>query len=92
VGFFTYAENDSPGNADRRIIQHTLKITYLLPPAASLVRLTVDVMPLTHLFPQFLQQRLGLLQVLGVKPLGEPVVDLRQHLPRFAPFVQRSLR
>ncbi len=29
---------------------------------------------------QLFQQRLGLLQVLGVKPRGEPAVDLGQHL------------
>src|SRR5206468_12923322 len=32
---------------------------------------------------QFFQQRFGLLQVFGVKPLGEPVVYLRQHLSGF---------
>src|SRR6266571_7950261 len=31
--------------------------------------------------PQRLQQCLGLLEVSGVKTLGEPAVDLRQHLP-----------
>ncbi len=30
---------------------------------------------------QFFQQRLGLLKVPRVKPFGEPVVDLGQHLP-----------
>src|SRR5437867_7999865 len=34
---------------------------------------------------EFLQQRFGLLQVFGVKPLGEPAVDLRQHLSGFCP-------
>jgi hypothetical protein len=34
---------------------------------------------------QFLQQRLGLLQILRVKPLGEPVVDLGQQLVSFGP-------
>src|SRR6266571_2931225 len=32
---------------------------------------------------QCLQQRFGLLQVLRVKPFGEPAVDLGQYLPRF---------
>src|SRR5713101_7687577 len=32
---------------------------------------------------EFCQQRPGLLQVCGVKPFGEPAVDLRQHLPGF---------
>ena len=32
---------------------------------------------------QFLNQRLHLLQVFRVKAFGEPVVDLRQHLPGF---------
>ena len=34
---------------------------------------------------QRLQQRLGLLQVGGVKPLGEPAVDRCQQLVRFGP-------
>jgi hypothetical protein len=33
------------------------------------------------LFFQFIQQRLSLLQVLGIKPLGEPPIDLGQQLP-----------
>src|SRR5215510_10399754 len=32
---------------------------------------------------QLLQQRFRLLQIFGVKPLCEPAVDFRQHLPRF---------
>jgi len=32
---------------------------------------------------QFVQQRLGLLQILGVKPFGEPVVDFGQQLVSF---------
>jgi hypothetical protein len=35
---------------------------------------------------QFLQQRLGLLQVGGVKALGEPAIDRRQQLVGFATF------
>src|SRR5262249_54509836 len=29
---------------------------------------------------EFLQQRLGLLQILGIKPFSEPAVDVGQHL------------
>ena len=36
---------------------------------------------------QFLQQRLRLLQVFGVKPLGEPAVDLGQQLPGVFPLI-----
>src|SRR3989442_11546969 len=36
-----------------------------------------------HLSRQLCEQRLRLLQVFGVKPLGEPVVYLRQHLSGF---------
>ena len=32
---------------------------------------------------QFLEQRLGLLQVRRIKPLSEPAIDLRQHLLGF---------
>ncbi len=32
---------------------------------------------------QFFQQRLGLFEIRRVKPLSEPAVDLRQHLPGF---------
>src|SRR5262245_44844139 len=32
---------------------------------------------------QRLQQRLGLLEISGVKALGEPPVDIPKHLPRF---------
>ncbi len=32
---------------------------------------------------QFFQQCLCFLQVFGVKPFGEPAIDLRQHLPGF---------
>ena len=32
---------------------------------------------------QFVQQRLGLLQILGVKAFGEPAVNLGQHLSGF---------
>src|SRR3989442_5382126 len=39
---------------------------------------------LTHIMlGQLLQQGPGLLEVDGVNPLGEPAVDLRQHLPSF---------
>src|SRR6266511_2574260 len=38
---------------------------------------------LRPLCPQVLQQRLGLLEVGGVKPLGEPTVDRCEQLPRF---------
>src|SRR5262249_17093927 len=33
---------------------------------------------------EFLEQRLGLLQIHRIKPLGEPAVNLRQHLLGFA--------
>src|SRR5919108_3471486 len=44
-----------------------------------------DLLPLTRflyltILPQFLQQRPGLLEVSGVKALGEPAVDLGEHL------------
>ena len=32
---------------------------------------------------QLFEQRLGLLEVRGIKPFGEPVLDLRQHLLGF---------
>ncbi len=49
--------------------------------------------PLSHprhcfaLLVQLLQQRLGFWQVYGIKPFGEPFIDLYQHLPSFGLFV-----
>src|SRR5262249_15018520 len=43
------------------------------------------VTPTLLVSAQLFQQCLGLLQIFGVKPLGEPAVDLGQELARFFP-------
>jgi hypothetical protein len=35
---------------------------------------------------QRVQERLGILQIRRIKPFGEPVIHLCQHLPRFVAF------
>ena len=37
----------------------------------------------THASPELRQQRPGLLEIRGVQPLREPLIDIRQHRPCF---------